>query len=426
MTEPTASDSDAPLIGGSIRSAGQFARDRIRSFRLIYIAVFVFLILYISSVRIAEFLLDQHFQTVADEAISITNLDLPVATQIQAAMEQAVTRSDWVKYGGIKVNSLVLGSDGVSWIYVEGQIQPQANSLPPTDVLKQAVALLPATAYVTVTVPHNSLLANGILVGYTAILLWGLYVTNRSNQRRYTRELRDALSIRDETASRASEIEQELETTRRRLSEVEPGERALTQEISGLQHERQELQRKLTGLAAREEELRGKAEEAVSLTQEVQALEELLEEAAGDISTKDDEIRDLEKNLKSASRGAGSSSKSKSGDFLARRLRTLYKNLEIDDRAVANMVALKDEIMKLKAEEGLKRLGEEAENVAVRRKVGGLPGHLHIFELGFAGKGRIYYARGQQRRFRVLAIGAKNSQDADMDYLRRLTREDMA
>ncbi|MFP6640808.1 MAG: hypothetical protein VCC04_11240 [Myxococcota bacterium] len=393
---------------------------------MIYIAVFVFLFLYITTVRLAESLLDQHFQTIADRAVNITNLDLPVATQIQHAMRQSIARSAWVEYGGIKVNSLVLGSDGVSWIYVEGQIEPQPDGLPPTDVLRQAVELLPATASVTVTVPHNSLLANAILLSYAAILLWGIYLTNRSNQRRYSRELDDALAVRDQAADRAGEIERELEVTRSRLSEVEPSERALTQEITGLQTERQELQHRLTRLASREEELRGKAEEAISLTDEVQALEELLDEAAGDISTKDDEIHNLEKNLKSASRGASSSSKSKSSDLLARRLRTLYKNLEIDDHAIANMVALKDEIMKLKAEEGLKRLGEEADNVAVRRKVGGLPGHLNIFELGFAGKGRIYYARGHQRRFRVLAIGAKNSQAADMDYMRRLSREEMA
>ena len=84
------------------------------------------------------------------------------------------------------------------------------------------------------------------------------------------------------------------------------------------------------------------------------------------------------------------------------------------------MVALRDETMKLKAEEAMKRLADESDNVSVRRKVGGLPPHLSIFELGFAGKGRIYYTKGQQRRFRVLTIGAKNTQKTNLDYLRRL------
>ncbi|MEE3327258.1 MAG: hypothetical protein VX252_07990, partial [Myxococcota bacterium] len=336
-----------------------------------------------------------------------------------------IVQSPWIRWGGVKVDSLVLGSDGITWIYVQGQIEPQSEGLRPTDVLKQAVELLPASAAVTVTVPHNSLLANGILIAYASALLWGLYINNRSNQRRYTRELDSALEVRDDAAQRALEIENELTATRERLSNVEPSEKSMAQEITVLHHERQDLQRKLAGLTAREEELRGKAEEAIGLTQEVQALEELLEEAAGDIETKDNEINDLEKNLKSANRATGSSGKSKASESLARRLRTLYKNLEVDDHALETMVALRDETMKLKAEEGLKRLGEEADNLAVRRKVGGLPNHLNIFEMGFAGKGRIYYARGKQRQFRILAIGAKNSQDSDLEYLRRLSREEM-
>ena len=61
---------------------------------------------------------------------------------------------------------------------------------------------------------------------------------------------------------------------------------------------------------------------------------------------------------------------------------------------------------------------------AVRRKVGGLPPHLSIFELGFAGKGRIYYTRGRTRRTRVLLVGAKNSQKTDLEYLSRLPKEE--
>ncbi len=56
----------------------------------------------------------------------------------------------------------------------------------------------------------------------------------------------------------------------------------------------------------------------------------------------------------------------------------------------------------------------------MRRKVGGLPNHLTIFELGFAGKGRIYYTRGETRAYRVLAVGGKASQKIDLEYLSRL------
>ena len=171
--------------------------------------------------------------------------------------------------------------------------------------------------------------------------------------------------------------------------------------------------------------MRGSADRAVELSEEVAALEELLEEAAGDISSKEEELKVLEKNLKQASKGGGGS-RGKGSEALGRRLRTLYRTTEIDDHAVNSLFALRDEGMKLKAEEAIKRLAEEADNVAVRRKVGGLPNHLNIFELGFGGKGRIYYTRGKQQRFRIVSVGAKNTQDSDMEYLRRLGRDEMA
>ena len=99
----------------------------------------------------------------------------------------------------------------------------------------------------------------------------------------------------------------------------------------------------------------------------------------------------------------------------------LYKNVEVDDRAVSDLAALGDATLRLRAEEGIKRLSDESEHAAVRRKVGGLPPQLAIFELGFAGKGRIYYTKGRQHRFRILAIGGKASQKADMEYLSRLS-----
>ena len=232
----------------------------------------------------------------------------------------------------------------------------------------------------------------------------------------------EAVAGRDAAARRAESIESELEAVREQMLSMEPADRERTDEIRALQAERESLQGKLAILARREEDLRLKADRAVELDQERQALEDLLEEASGDMTAKDQEIRQLEKSLKRASKEseAGKSARTRDSDALARRLDTLYKTLEIEPRALSDMIALRDETMKLKAEESLKRLADETENVGVRRKVGGLPPHLSIFELGFAGKGRIYYMRGERRRFRILTIGAKNTQKTDLDYLRKL------
>jgi plasmid stabilization system protein ParE len=202
---------------------------------------------------------------------------------------------------------------------------------------------------------------------------------------------------------------------------VEPSERAHADEIRRLQGERGDLANKLRELAEREAELRAQASRSSELDQERQSLEELLEEAMEDLGQKDSEIQSLQDRLRSAARaGPAGSARQRAAEHLGRRLRTLYKSVEFDERAIQDLLALGDETLRLRAEEAVKRLADEPEAASVRRKVGGLPPHLSIFELGFAGKGRIYYVRAENGRHRILAVGAKNSQNADLEYLSRL------
>ena len=422
VPEGGAAGDGAAKAARGLRSFGQNALDRLYAFRVIYVAIFVFILLYVFSVRGAEQLLQNHFSEVVRDAVRVTSLSVPVKTQIQNRIERRVARSRWVRWGGVHATVIVLASDGATWIYVGGRTVQPPGSLDPREIAREAERLLPAQEEVIVSVPHNALLANAILVFYATLLLMVLFFYNRAVSRSEGRRLQEVVAARDLTALRAQGIEQELEAVRRRMLEVEPAEREQSDEIRALQQERQGLQAKLEALAHREEELRLTAARATELDQERQALEELLEEAGGELATRDEEIRNLERTLKrGGARAAAPAGKGREAEVLARRFETLYKTLEIDARAISDLVALRDETMKLKAEESLKRLSDETENVAVRRKVGGLPPRLAIFELGFAGKGRIYYARGAKRRFRVLAVGAKNSQKTDLDYLRKLS-----
>lgn len=415
----------ATLGRRALQSVRRISGDQYQSFRLIvYLAISVFVLLYVFTVKGVETLLDQHFKRVVEESVQVPDLHRSVTLQIQSEIDNRIRQSPWVRIAGVRVTVIVLGHDG-TYIYAGGRALPPPPDIDPASLLREAEKLLPATAEVIVSVPHNTLLSNGILLLYTAILLQGLFIYQRVSTRRGRQSLRLALKARDLAFGRAREIEDELTSVRQQFQDVEPAEQAHSQEIRSLHFERKSLQRKLRGLAAREEELRGKAEKAVELDQERLALEELLEEASGEISSRDEEITKLQSSLQKAARGADrlQSSRTRETDQLGRRLRALYRNVEFDDRSIEDLTSLRDEAMKLKAETVIKRLCDEADNVAVRRKVGGLPDHLTIFELGFAGKGRIYYTRGRSLRFRVLAIGAKNSQNADLDYLSRLPKE---
>lgn len=421
--DSAASDTEPPEL------SAHAAKDRYGTFFVVSIGLLTLFIAYFLSIRLAEMALDREIQTRVENAIVVTRFNRPVIPQIKERIDEAVRNSRWVRLGGLRVSTLVLARDGVTWLYVDGHgTPPTPEGLAPTDMIGEWLNYLPATAEVTVTLPHNAPISNAILFAFTAIFLRFAYLASQRQSGQESQRLREALEIRDRAAERTREIESELATTRLRLSEIEPMEQEQSEEIDALQREREGLQRKLANLAAREESLRGRAESAVDLAHEVRALEDLLEEASGDLETKDGEIGRLEQSLKRASKASdrAANTKTRAADLIAKRFRTLYKTIEIDDRAIDDISSLGDESLRLKAEESVKRLAEEADNVAVRRKVGGLPGYVQVFELGFAGKGRIYYTRGKSKRFRILLVGAKNTQTTDLEYLSQLPRSDFA
>jgi hypothetical protein len=384
--------------------------ERIASFRFAYLAIFVFLLAYVFTVEGLQELLRRHYRAAVAEAVRVDPADGPVTRQISMRLTTLMKESPWIRWGDVRVRPLVLGADGRTLLYAGGAFVPNSNG--PSDA-----DLLPAIADVEVVVQHNTVLANVVLVAYAGLLVTVLALYTRRLAGREAQRLAALASTRDALAARAASIEHELGTVRSRLDEIEPENEIQAEEIGELQRERGQLQRQLAALEQREAALRSGTARAQKLDEERQALEELLEEATQELASKDGELAELRSQSRRAGRRAA-----RDEELVGRRLRTLYKNLEIDDRAIRNLVDLGDEGKRLRAEEAVKRLSDEPETATVRRKVGGLPPHLSIFELGFADKGRIYYTGGKTRRFRVLAIGGKNTQKTDLEYLSRLPR----
>jgi hypothetical protein len=409
----------APSTGSKGAAVSGITLDRLASFRETYIAILVFVLLYVFTVKGVEQLFGRSFRENVAVATRVDPAAGPVADQIQRRVDTVVRDSPWVRIGGVRATAIVLGAQGQT-IYAGG---PGFSTPMPGDPVAEAAQLLPATAKVVVSVPHNSLVANGILISYAAALIYTLFLYDRRRQSFAETRIAAALAAREETAVRAAKIEAELAELTHQVDERVEAE--VSGEIASVRAERLALQEKLAALARREAELRARASAFhETLVSERAGLEEMLDEALADLSRKDEAVRGLEEKLKRAGQSKEPAApRARDLDLLAQRLRTLYKNLEVDDHAIHDLIALRDESMKLRAEEEIKRLADDVETAAVRRKVGGLPSHLTIFELGFAGKGRIYYTVGRQRRFRVLAVGAKNSQKTDLEYLSRLPRE---
>ena len=393
--------------------------ERLASFRFTYLSIFIFLAAYAFTMEGFEGVMDQHFETAVLAAADLDPSEGAAIARIQQGIDGVIRESPWIRFGGVRVRPIVLAADGETVLYAGGRpVTPPAvpgGMAGPT--------LLPVTVEVDVSVPLSSVVANAILVVYAGLLVTILFVYTRTLTRREEIRLDEVVAARDAVSERALTIETELETVREHLARIEPETEVSPEEITALEEDRRQLTVKLAQLELREGELRARSSRIQSLEEERQTLEEFLDEAMQELGQKDDEIQSLERRIKKVRSSSGARESGRQAESLAKRLRTLYKNLEFDDRAVADLLRYRDEATKLKAEEALKRLSDEAENLTVRRKVGGLPPHLSIFELGFAGKRRLYFTKGRQRRHRILTLGAKNTQKADLEYLSRLPKE---
>ena len=108
--------------------------------------------------------------------------------------------------------------------------------------------------------------------------------------------------------------------------------------------------------------------------------------------------------------------KNKTAESTKKRFNTLYKNLRINERAIYAFVELNEE-MKIKAEEVIHQLNDDPSVVTIKRKVFGGKGQKTVFEVVFAYKGRLYFRNLKNRQVEVLAVGTKNTQARELEFL---------
>ena len=120
-------DASAPegkSLPRSVVQAGAATLDRLASFRLVYVAIFIFALLYIASVQVAQALLQSHFREAVEQAVRVSPADGPVVEQIQRRVGAVVRDSPWVRIGRVRVNAFVLGADERIPLYVLGRSVP--------------------------------------------------------------------------------------------------------------------------------------------------------------------------------------------------------------------------------------------------------------------------------------------------------------
>lgn len=137
----------------------------------------------------------------------------------------------------------------------------------------------------------------------------------------------------------------------------------------------------------------------------------LQEEQDAEIDQLKEKIQDLEKTRETVNR-----QKEKACDKVGKRFKVLYKNIEITERGLMNLVDMPDD-RGLKAEELIHQLNEDSSLVSVKRKVFSRKGKITAFEVVFAYNGRLYFRHNNDNRIEILTIGTKQSQARDLAYL---------
>ncbi len=117
--------SEVPLEDESISSdvSEETVQGRYSAFYVMCGGLFLLVVAYLASVRLAEYALGIEFQERANRAVEVDDFDLAVVQQIQTNIDRTVRDSKWVRWGGLRVTTLVLAQDGLTWLYVDGHAE---------------------------------------------------------------------------------------------------------------------------------------------------------------------------------------------------------------------------------------------------------------------------------------------------------------
>lgn len=375
------------------------------SFKILLFCILMPPVLYLLSTHLLQGYLSHWYQqdiqnVYLSEINDVLNGTMPISDAIQESVDQYKDESIFPDLGG-RLEVTVRTNQG-SILYPPAYQSATIDNLPtdPVELAEQNFEILNSglNLEVAASIPPYSLISVGLLIFYIMIFLGTLYTY-------YRRALKSA---NREEAEQAEELQRlaELEQSHKERAQALADEReSLLAEYSQIQESLEETKQK----AVKDEE---------ELFEEIENLEEKLrknlarqEEQYEEINQLKEKIDELEKN-----RQAQNQQKEKITDRLSRRIKVLYKNIDLTERAISGLADLDDD-MSLKAEELIHQLNDDPSLVNIKRKVFSKKGKATVFEVIFAYRGRLYFRKTSQNRVEVLAIGTKKSQNKDLAYL---------
>jgi hypothetical protein len=327
------------------------------------------------------------------------------SARLENALEININRylaNSFLVRNGFVVRVGVATSSG-KLVYPTSSETLDAGASDPRKVAMENFAMLSAglTVRVEALLEHNRLISNLVIGVYLAVALVVLLFHYRSAGRKISREedLRSRemgrlVALDHSNTSRLAELQQQRELMASEMGKLK----------SSLQDERKRAERNEDDLIGEIESLEKQLAENLGLQETQQAEMHLVKER----------LSLLEKEQRREDRG-----RQKASAALQKRFAALYKNLLVSERAVDGLVELNEE-MRLKAEEVVHQLNADPDLVTIKRKVFGKKNRETVLEVVFAYKGRLYFRRGPDRRVEIVAIGTKNSQERELEFLASL------
>jgi len=256
----------------------------------------------------------------------------------------------------------------------------------------------------TVKIPMETWIANIILAFYIIIFTFVLYHTYRKT----AQEARRIAMSNQQALEAARAANERLMLAQKRLQNVTVREKDYHREISRLKND----------LDLASDKVRETEDEALT---EMEQLEHKLHES---ISIKEDlelEVAHLKEELEriESAQKIPEKKHQKQIDNTTKRFKTLYKNIEIQQRAIEGFLNLESDLQ-LRAEELIHNMNIDNSKLTVKRKIFSKKGATPSFECEFGYRGRIYWRPVTAIKAEILAIGTKNSQTKDLAYLESL------
>ncbi|WP_300462711.1 hypothetical protein [Desulfobacula sp.] len=213
----------------------------------------------------------------------------------------------------------------------------------------------------------------------------------------------------------------ETKTKAHLINDLKREEQNYKEILNGLKKDRQGLFENIKSLNEKYQEDKTKAKiNEEEMFKEIIRLEEKLNSFNKLKASKEKEISELKSEIQKHSRRKSSKLRRNEYDFIAKRFSTLYKNIEMNRKALSGFLEMSDELQ-IKAEEVIHLLDRNPDKVMIKRKVfSGKKNRTACFEVLFAYNGRLYFKNNEKNRAEVLVIGTKNTQTKDMEFIHHL------